>query len=140
MTRQIPPCARSLDSFPQFHDLGNMETKTAIEALSALAQERRLEVFRLLVRAGRSGMAAGAIADALGVPANTLSAQLNILSQAGLIEGMREGRSIIYSVRFDAVSELVVWLMEDCCAGERAVAGPVEMAASRCCAPETPIC
>ena len=115
-----------------------METKFAIGALSALAQERRLDVFRLLVRAGRSGMAAGAIAEALGVPANTLSSQLNILSQAGLIEGQRDGRSIIYSVQFDAVGDLLVWLMEDCCAGERAVAGPVEMAAARCCT--TPTC
>ncbi|MGB3627558.1 MAG: metalloregulator ArsR/SmtB family transcription factor [Henriciella sp.] len=110
-----------------------MKQQDAIDALSALAQSRRLDVFRLLVKAGRSGLPAGEIAEALSVPANTLSAQLGILSQAGLIEGRREGRSIIYSVQFDAVSDLIVWLMEDCCAGERDVAGPVQFAANRCC-------
>ncbi len=113
-----------------------MEADTAITGLSALAQAGRLAVFRLLVKAGKSGLAAGAIADALNIPANTLSAQLNILSQAGLVGKRRDGRSIIYSVQFDAVSELIVWLMEDCCAGDAAIAGPVEQAATRCCIPE----
>lgn len=112
-----------------------METKIAIDALSALAHDGRLGLFRLLVKAGRSGRPAGAIAEALSVPPNTLSAQLNILSQAGLIEGRRDGRSIIYSARYDAISDLIVWLMEDCCAGDAAIAGPVEQAATRCCVP-----
>lgn len=112
-----------------------MKPETAISGLSALAQEGRLAVFRLLVKAGKSGLAAGAIADAVGVAANTLSAQLSILSQAGLVERRRDGRSIIYSVNFDAVSGLIVWLMEDCCAGDAAIAGPVEQAATRCCIP-----
>lgn len=114
-----------------------MESETAITGLSALAQEGRLAVFRRLVKAGKTGLAAGAIAEAVGVPANTLSAQLNILSQAGLVGKRREGRSIIYSVNFDTVSELIVWLMEDCCAGDAAIAGPVEQAATRCCIPAT---
>ena len=112
-----------------------MRVEAAISGLSALAQEGRLAVFRRLVKAGKSGLAAGAIADAVGVPANTLSAQLNILSQAGLLVKRREGRSIIYAVNFQAVSDLIVWLMEDCCAGDAAIAGPVEQAASRCCFP-----
>ena len=71
------------------------------------------------------------------MPANTLSAQLNILSNAGLVGKRREGRSIIYSVNFATISELIVWLMEDCCAGDAAIAGPVEQAVIRCCGIET---
>ncbi|WP_084397973.1 ArsR/SmtB family transcription factor [Henriciella aquimarina] len=112
-----------------------METRYAIPALSALAQEGRLNVFRRLVKAGPTGLAAGRIAEETGTAANTLSAQLNILSQAGLIQSRREGRSIIYSVCFEAVSDLIVFLMEDCCAGEACVASGVQGALSRiaCC-------
>ncbi|MFN3312850.1 MAG: ArsR/SmtB family transcription factor [Hyphomonas sp.] len=110
-----------------------METKAALAQLSALAQENRLALFRLLVKAGRDGMPAGEIAAALGVPANTLSAQLNILSQAGLIEGMRHGRSIIYTARYDAISGLIVFLMEDCCQGRDEVCAPVLEAAHSGC-------
>ena len=77
-----------------------MDKTEALTAFSALSQEGRLDVFRLLVRAGPEGLAAGAIAEAVGRAANTLSAQLNLLSQAGLIESRREGRSIIYSASF----------------------------------------
>lgn len=111
-----------------------METKTALSQLSALAQENRLALFRLLVRAGPEGMAAGDIAADLGVPPNTLSAQLNILSAAGLIEGTRQGRSIIYSASYDMISQLIVFLIEDCCQGRNEVCAPVlEAAQSRCC-------
>jgi ArsR family transcriptional regulator, arsenate/arsenite/antimonite-responsive transcriptional repressor len=111
-----------------------METKAALSQLSALAQENRLSVFRLLVKAGHDGLPAGDIAAALSVPANTLSAQLNILSQAGLVTGQRQGRSIIYSANFNAISGLIVFLMEDCCEGREDVCAPVlEMARSACC-------
>ena len=111
-----------------------METKAALSQLSALAQENRLAVFRLLVKAGHDGLPAGDIAAALDVPPNTLSAQLNILSQSGLVTGQRQGRSIIYSAKFDAVSGLIVFLMEDCCEGRIDVCAPVlEMARSACC-------
>ncbi|MFT5776130.1 ArsR/SmtB family transcription factor [Hyphomonas sp.] len=102
-----------------------METKAALSQLSALAQENRLAVFRLLVKAGHDGLPAGDIASALDVPPNTLSAQLNILSQSGLVTGQRQGRSIIYSANFDAVSGLIVFLMEDCCEGRTDVCAPV---------------
>lgn len=102
-----------------------METKTALSQLSALAQENRLALFRLLVKAGRDGLPAGDIAAALGVPANTLSAQLNILSHAGLIAGTRQGRSIIYTASFTAISGLIVFLMEDCCQGRSEICAPV---------------
>ncbi|MFN7056530.1 ArsR/SmtB family transcription factor [Hyphomonas sp.] len=111
-----------------------METKIALAKLSALAQENRLALFRLLVKAGREGLAAGDIAAALGVPPNTLSAQLNILSQAGLIAGARQGRSIIYSAQYEAISGLIVFLMEDCCQGRSEICAPVlEAAQSSCC-------
>tara|TARA_R110000772_G_scaffold254528_3_gene370559 strand:+ start:121 stop:456 length:336 start_codon:yes stop_codon:yes gene_type:complete len=111
-----------------------METKAALSQLSALAQENRLAVFRLLVKAGHDGLPAGDIAAALDVPPNTLSAQLNILSQSGLVTGQRQGRSIIYSANFDAISGLIVFLMEDCCEGRTDVCAPVlEMARSACC-------
>tara|TARA_R110000751_G_scaffold62790_7_gene129861 strand:+ start:11574 stop:11909 length:336 start_codon:yes stop_codon:yes gene_type:complete len=111
-----------------------MKTKIALSQLSALAQENRLAVFRLLVKAGHDGLPAGDIATALNVPPNTLSAQLNILSQAELVTGQRQGRSIIYSANFDAISGLIVFLMEDCCEGRTDVCAPVlEMARSACC-------
>lgn len=122
-----------------------MDKTHALNAFSALSQEGRLDVFRLLVRAGPEGLAAGAIAEAVGRAPNTLSVQLNLLSQAGLIESRREGRSIIYSASFDRVSDLIVYLMEDCCAGEACVVTSVQAAAERTlycspgCAPEKEI-
>lgn len=117
-----------------------METKTtltqssALAQLSALAQENRLALFRLLIKAGPDGLPAGEIAAALGVPPNTLSAQLTLLSNAGLIEGTRQGRSIIYKAQYEAISGLIVFLMEDCCQGRSEICTPVlEAAQSRCC-------
>jgi ArsR family transcriptional regulator, arsenate/arsenite/antimonite-responsive transcriptional repressor len=111
-----------------------METKLALSQLSALAQENRLALFRRLIKAGHDGLPAGEIAAALGVPANTLSAQLSILSNAGLIEGARAGRSIIYTANFAAISGLIVFLMEDCCEGRADICAPVlEAAQSSCC-------
>ncbi len=110
-----------------------MESSIALSQLSALAQENRLAVLRLLVKAGPEGMAAGEVAVALGVPANTLSAQLNILSNAGLVAGERRGRSIIYSAQYGAVSGLIVFLMEDCCQGQPEICAPVMKAAQAAC-------
>ena len=93
-----------------------METQTAVGALSALAHPGRLEVFRLLVRAGPRGMAAGEIARATGSLANTLSTNLNILAGAGLVSARRDGRSIIYTAAYGQMRELLAFLMEDCCA------------------------
>lgn len=112
-----------------------MEADTAIRRLAALAQDSRLAVFRLLVRAGADGMAAGEIARSLGVTPNTLSAQLNVLSNAGLVSSRRAGRSIIYAADYDRMSELLVYLMEDCCQGRPEVCAPMAEAAARgaCC-------
>src|SRR5271163_4802227 len=112
-----------------------MEMDTAIKRLSAIAQDARLEVFRLLVKAGPDGMAAGDIARKLGVPANTLSAQLLVLSNAGLVRARREGRSIIYAIAFEAMRDLLVFLTEDCCGGRAEMCAPLAAIVSRCCAP-----
>ena len=94
-----------------------MEAAIAIGALGALAQEHRLALFRLLVQAGEAGMAAGAIADALGVPNSSLSFHLAQLHRAGLITQERQHRSLIYRADYAAVNALVGYLMENCCGG-----------------------
>jgi ArsR family transcriptional regulator, arsenate/arsenite/antimonite-responsive transcriptional repressor len=110
-----------------------MDTQDAVKGLSALAQEARLEVFRLLVKAGPDGMAAGEIARQLDTAPNTMSAQLLILSNAGLIRAHRDGRSIIYAIDFAAMSGLLVFLTEDCCGGRPEVCAPLAAVAKRCC-------
>ncbi len=117
-----------------------MEMSSAVSALSALAHPSRLEVFRLLVQAGRDGLAAGEIARATGSLANTLSANLNILAGAGLISSRREGRSIIYVAGYDRMRELLAFLMEDCCAGRAEICGPLVEIAGRACAAEPRAC
>jgi ArsR family transcriptional regulator len=113
-----------------------MESTAALKRLSALSQEGRLAVFRLLVKAGPQGLAAGDIARAARVPANTLSAQLTILANAGLVTSRRDGRSIIYAADYAGMSSLLVFLMEDCCQGRPEVCGAVTQAAAEaaCCA------
>lgn len=113
-----------------------MESKDAIEALQSLAQETRLEVFRLLVKAGPDGMAAGDISTALSVPAPTLSFHLNQLRNAGLITCRRDGRSLWYSVQYNAVRGLLAFLMEDCCQGQ--FAERCDTATTCCPTTETP--
>lgn len=115
-----------------------MDENTAIEGLGALAQSTRLAVFRLLVRAGPEGMAAGLVAERLGVPATTLSTHLGILSRAGLIRPRRESRSIIYSADLDGVRSLLAFLVQDCCSGRPEICSPlmeiVERASCDCVA------
>ncbi|MEP7315711.1 MAG: metalloregulator ArsR/SmtB family transcription factor [Sphingomicrobium sp.] len=94
-----------------------MKSAKAIDALSALAQEHRLALFRLLVQAGENGMSAGSLADALGVPNSSLSFHLAHLTRAGLIEQRRDGRSLIYSANYPTMNALVGYLMENCCGG-----------------------
>jgi ArsR family transcriptional regulator len=94
-----------------------MDAEAAIEALGALAQEHRLALFRLLVQAGEDGRAAGAIAEALGIPNSSLSFHLAQLSRAGLVRQERRHRSIIYRADYGAMNGLVSYLMENCCGG-----------------------
>jgi ArsR family transcriptional regulator, arsenate/arsenite/antimonite-responsive transcriptional repressor len=101
-----------------------MQTKDAIEALGALAQESRLAIFRLLVQRGPDGVAAGAIGEKLKIPPATLSFHLQQLMRADLIEQRRESRSLIYSAKFASMSALVGYLTENCCGGA-ASCGPV---------------
>jgi ArsR family transcriptional regulator len=113
-----------------------VDPQSAISGLSALAHPGRLDVFRLLVKAGPEGIAAGEIARATGSLANTLSTNLNILAGAGLVRSRRAGRSIIYAAAYDRMRDLLAFLMEDCCAGSPEICAPlaaiVEHAA--CCA------
>jgi ArsR family transcriptional regulator, arsenate/arsenite/antimonite-responsive transcriptional repressor len=94
-----------------------MEKTNVVAALAALAQDNRLDVFRLLVQAGPEGMAAGAVATALDLAPNTLSFHFDRLRQAGLVTVRREGRSIIYAAQFDTMNELLGFLTENCCGG-----------------------
>lgn len=115
-----------------------MESKSAVASLGALAHENRLAAFRLLVRAGPVGLAAGELARQLEVLPNTLSANLTILSHAGLIGSRRDGRSIIYTANYDAMSALLAFLMEDCCAGAPEICSPLADVLSRsACCPDT---
>lgn len=92
-----------------------MDKTQSLLALGALAQETRLEVFRLLMRTAPDGLFAGEIAERLGVRQNTLSSNLAILERAGLVHGTREGRSIRYRAELEGMRGLIAFLMEDCC-------------------------
>lgn len=94
-----------------------METKQAIQALSALAQESRLSIFRLLIQAGPGGMPAGAIGEALELPPATLSFHLAGLTRAGLAQSRQDGRFVIYRASFENMNALVEFLTENCCQG-----------------------
>ncbi|WP_340646295.1 metalloregulator ArsR/SmtB family transcription factor [Phenylobacterium sp.] len=117
-----------------------MEKTSAVSALSALAHDARLDIFRRLVRAGADGMAAGDIARATDAPASTLSANLAILHRAGLIASRRDGRSIIYTAAYDQMRDLLGFLMEDCCAGHPEICAPLAALASQPCGAEGKVC
>lgn len=102
-----------------------MDKSNALDALDALSHETRLDLFRLLVRAGRCGLAAGDAAERLQLRQNTASTNLAILARAGLVRSRREGRNIIYAANFDAMRGLVGFLMKDCCAGAPAKVDPL---------------
>lgn len=101
-----------------------METKTALSALAALSQRTRLDVFRYLVQAGWEGAPVGSIADALAVPAPTLSFHLKELSHADLVSSKQEGRFIRYTANFAAMNDLIAYLTENCCRGQPELCGP----------------
>jgi ArsR family transcriptional regulator len=108
-----------------------MELNNAVAALDALAHETRLNVFRLLVKSGPDGVTAGAIADKLGTRQNTLSSHLAKLHRVGIVTSERDGRNIIYRADVDALSRLIVYLMEDCCGGNPELCEPIA-ASIRC--------
>jgi ArsR family transcriptional regulator len=94
-----------------------VETKQAIQALSALAQETRLAIFRLLIQQGPAGLAAGAIGEKLDLPPATLSFHLAGLARASLVDSRQEGRFVFYSANFQSMNLLVAFLTENCCGG-----------------------
>src|SRR5580692_6816384 len=101
-----------------------MKKSVVIGALSALAQETRLEIFRLLVEKGPAGLRAGEIGTRLGQPSPTMSFHLNQLRFAGLVRSRRESRSIIYSANFKAMNDLLAYLTENCCGGRPELCAP----------------
>lgn len=94
-----------------------MKKPDALAALAALAQENRLDVFRLLVESGRQGMPAGAVAEALKLAPNTLTFHFDRLRDAGLVTVRRDGRSMIYAARYETMNALIAYLTENCCRG-----------------------
>jgi DNA-binding transcriptional ArsR family regulator len=103
-----------------------MEKSNAVAALAALAQENRLDVFRLLVEAGPEGLPAGEIAETLGIPPNTLTFHFDRLRMAGLVSVRREGRSMIYAAQYETMNALLGYLTENCCRGRIAQRPPRE--------------
>jgi len=101
-----------------------MKKEKTIAALAALAQESRLDVFRMLVQSGPEGLPAGEIGARLCVPSPTLSFHLNHLKHAGLVTCRRDSRSIIYSADFKAMTDLISYLMENCCRGQAELCAP----------------
>lgn len=110
-----------------------MDERQALMAFAALAQETRLQIVRLLVQAGPEGVASGVLGSELGVSASAVSFHLKELDHAGLIQARREGRSIIYSAAYPALSGLVAFLMKDCCQGRPEVCAPAVAALATCC-------
>jgi ArsR family transcriptional regulator len=94
-----------------------MDKSDAVAALAAIAQEHRLDVYRLLVQAGPEGMAAGEVASAIGIPPNTLTFHLDRLRHAGLVSVVRQGRSLIYAARYETMNNLLGYLTDNCCGG-----------------------
>jgi DNA-binding transcriptional ArsR family regulator len=117
-----------------------MEMENAIRRLSALAQESRLQIFRLLVQTGPNGLAAGEIAKTLAIPANTLSVHLGILANADLVISRRDGRSRIYAAKYEAMRDLLTYLIEDCCQGKPEMCAPLLELAATCSAPNNDCC
>src|ERR1700681_3647080 len=107
-----------------------MEKNNVVTALAALAQDNRLDVFRLLVQAGPEGMPAGAVATALGLAPNTLTFHFDRLRTAGLVTVRRAGRSMIYAAQFDTMNEVLGFLTENCCGGS-----PEKCAPAAACKP-----
>lgn len=104
-----------------------MKNIDAVAALAAIGQENRLDVFRLLVQAGPEGMPAGGVAASLKLAPNTLTFHFDRLRDAGLVAVRREGRSMIYAARFEAMNELLGFLTENCCQGATEKCAPTDI-------------
>jgi DNA-binding transcriptional ArsR family regulator len=113
-----------------------MEQEGAIRALAALAQGTRLDTFRLLVKSEPEGLPAGELARTLGVPQNTMSAHLAVLSHAGLISGQRHSRSIVYRANLGTFEDLTLFMIEDCCGGRNRLNFPLPESLQACRVPK----
>jgi DNA-binding transcriptional ArsR family regulator len=109
-----------------------MQIENALTAFAALSQETRLQALRILVENGKEGLAAGALSEKLGIPHNTLSFHLSQLTNSGLISSKKQGRSVIYFVKFDALQNLVQFLLKDCCAINKSTCKDVEKLLRSC--------
>ncbi len=110
-----------------------MDERQALQAFAALSQDTRLRLLRQLVTAGPEGVAAGTLAGGVAAPPSTVSFHLKELEQAGLVASRRDGRSIIYSAAYPALSGLIAFLMKDCCQGRPEVCTPAVAALTACC-------
>lgn len=123
-----------VEQFYYFDTTRNMEIKTAVTALAALAQETRLSIFRLLVEAGPEGVSAGRIGETLEVPGATLSFHLKELTRAGLVSSRQEKQFIYYAANFKSMADLMTFLTKNCCQGmPEACLTDVQTALKRCC-------
>ena len=109
-----------------------MDSPQAVAAFAALGQEHRLRIVRALVIAGPEGLAAGVLAGAVGLSGTNLSFHVKELSRAGLIQSRREGRSVLYSAAYPALSGLITFLMRDCCQGRPEICAPAVAAPESC--------
>lgn len=109
-----------------------MDKLSALSAFAALSQETRLDVLRMLVEAGPEGLPAGMIGEQLNVRQNTMSANLAVLANAGLVRTQREGRSIRYFADFDSIRGLIGFLLQDCCGGRPELCAPLPHASCAC--------
>ncbi len=120
-----------------------MDIQEAIIVFDALSQETRLKAFRLLVKAGPNGLAAGMLSEELGTPHNTMSFHLNHLSNAAIVKSRKEGRSVIYSANFQLMQDLIGFLVKDCCSADFAnirkssKTGCFIIELADCCRPES---
>jgi ArsR family transcriptional regulator, arsenate/arsenite/antimonite-responsive transcriptional repressor len=114
-----------------FHRFRNVELSGAVAALAALAQESRLALFRVLVQRGPRGLAAGQIAERMGIPGPTLSFHLGQLVRAGLVTSRREGRSVIYAADYAGMQALMGYLTDNCCREEAGGCAPAPKRASK---------
>lgn len=112
-----------------------MDEKNVIAALAALAQPTRLQTFRLLVACEPDGVPAGELARLAGVPQNTMSAHLSTLTQAGLVTGERQGRSILYRADLARFRAMMLYLLKDCCGGNAELCAPLIADLAPCCPP-----
>lgn len=104
----------------------------ALTKITALSHETRLTTFKVLVAAGPDGVPSGALADRLGVVANTMSSHLGHLARAGLVKTRRDGRIVRYAADYDGMRDLIAYLIEDCCGGEPEICGPIAALVAEC--------